>query len=171
MPKLSDYIFLKFGHCIEQKEVQATPDDVYKYKVVGSNKHYGYASYHTHEDVVVLASSTNYNHAGAVGYFKEKVIANDKCLVIHTKDGVLQKYVFYFLQARKIQLQRMSRGSIITHLPPERVLNMEFNPPNLHQQKRVVQALDSNQELSDLHAERARAGLELQASMLVDFFD
>lgn len=103
----------------------------------------------------------------------EKGIMNSHLLRLQFDNEVIPKYIMYLLRDSDLirkQIDRLSVGSIMSGLSSSVVKKLVFPIPTLAEQKRIVEYLDSLNNLITLHQRKCDAIKELKKGMLQKMF-
>lgn len=89
--------------------------------------------------------------AGEIGYSNVEFWAADDCLVFSDLKGVINKYIYYFLQTKQDYIRSNVRKASIPRLSRTIIEKLEIPFPPLSEQKRIVELLEHFESLcSDL---------------------
>jgi len=97
-----------------------------------------------------------YGTAGFVNYISQKFWANDVCYCIKPRDETYlqNKFLYYTLKNRQLQIQSLVIDAIPAHLPTDSIKNFLIPIPPLEIQQEIVNILDTFSELKvELNAE------------------
>jgi len=97
-----------------------------------------------------------YGTAGFVNYISQKFWANDVCYCIKSRDETClqNKFLYYTLKNRQLQIQSLVIDAIPAHLPTDSIKNFLIPVPPLEIQQEIVNILDTFSELKlELNAE------------------
>lgn len=98
-------------------------------------------------DIVLITQNCSENNLGNVGFYDENIEyenirINSKMVILRTKDNLLSKFLYYFLQTnyfKKVVNTYKHVGYINPVLPLSSFKDIEFYLPTLSQQKDIVE--------------------------------
>ena len=79
---------------------------------------------------------------GKLGILKIAATTNQACCACIPHDGVWNKYLFYYLMARRKDFVKMGEGGAQPNISKEKIVNSIIPLPPLAEQKRVVAKLE-----------------------------
>ncbi len=140
--KIKDVLKIKRGERITKKELKQ-----YGYLVIsgGTNPFGFYDKYNRNENTITIAQ---YGTAGFVNFIREKFWANDVCYSMDVNKEMNNKFVYYFFKKNQNYLYSLVVPATPLHLPQERLENIFIPIPSIEEQNRIVQILDSFNDLT-----------------------
>jgi len=79
---------------------------------------------------------------GKLGILNIEATTNQACCACIPYEGVYNKYLFYFLMARRTDFIKMGEGGAQPNISKEKIINAIFALPPLAEQKRIVKRLE-----------------------------
>ena len=79
---------------------------------------------------------------GKLGILNIEATTNQACCACIPYEGVYNKYLFYFLMARRTDFIKMGEGGAQPNISKEKIINAIFALPPLAEQKRIVAKID-----------------------------
>ncbi|UUM24607.1 restriction endonuclease subunit S [Mycoplasma sp. 3686d] len=100
---------------------------------------------------------------GYVGFRKTNFWANPNCYIVKTKDEslLLNKYLYYFLKNQEYIIREKSYSAGIPMLARETILNLKITLPNIQTQQKIVDILDTFEQLTSSLNQGLPAEIEL----------
>lgn len=142
--KLGDCCNLKRGSTITAKD--AIEGDI---PVIAGGKtpaYYHNASNRTGETITIAGSGA---YAGFVAYWNKPIFVSDAFTVAPKDNGLLVKYIYYFLINIQEQIYNTKRGSGVPHVQPSSIDSFSIPLPPLPVQEEIVRILDSMVDLQN----------------------
>ena len=106
-----------------------------------ANNHMGYYSKFN-----VLGGTTYIITAGAageIGFSNEDFWAADDCIVLTELKGVVNRYLYHFLMAKKEYIKSRVRKASIPRLSKEVIENLMVPVPSIEVQNKIINTLDN----------------------------
>lgn len=79
---------------------------------------------------------------GKIGILKIDATTNQACCACIPLDGILNKYIFYFLLGYRQNFIKMGAGGAQPNISKEKIINTSFPLPPLAEQKRIVAKIE-----------------------------
>jgi type I restriction enzyme S subunit len=79
---------------------------------------------------------------GKIGILKIDATTNQACCACIPLDGILNKYIFYFLLCYRQNFIKMGAGGAQPNISKEKIINTSFPLPPLAEQKRIVAKIE-----------------------------
>ncbi len=149
-PLLGDYIDIYTGQQFNKRDML----EVGPYPVLnGGINPSGYSNTYS-EPENTIAISQGGASAGYVNFMLCKFFAGAHCYVVKPKDGLNNKYLYYFLKNLESKLMEQKQGAGIPSLNREKVRKLEIPVPPIEVQEEIVRILDNYTQLqAELQAE------------------
>jgi len=111
---------------------------------------------------------------GKLGILNIEATTNQACCACIPFDGIYNKYLFYFLMARRTAFIKMGEGGAQPNISKEKIVNARFALPPLAEQKRIVAKIEEllpyieryEKAWSKLEELNKRFPIDLQKSIL-----
>lgn len=140
--KLIDVADISRGKRVTKKDLNGEQNyPVYQNSLapMGYYKDYNYNENNTY---VISAGA-----AGEIGFCEKKFWAADDCLVIHNTNGVLNKYIYYYLILKQPYIISNVRKASIPRLSRNIIENIEIPIPSIEEQNNIVSILNVFSEI------------------------
>ena len=112
---------------------------------------------------------------GALNISKEKSCIGRGLAGLRAKEGLDQKYLWYFLKLRKKNIADLGTGSTFTAISKKHLENLEISLPPLAEQKKIVARIEKVfakiDEAARLRVEAQKATAKLLPATLHEIFD
>lgn len=142
-PLLGDYIDIYTGQQFNKRDML----EVGPYPVLnGGINPSGYSNTYS-EPENTIAISQGGASAGYVNFMLCKFFAGAHCYVVKPKDGLNNKYLYYFLKNLESKLMEQKQGAGIPSLNREKVRKLEIPVPPIEVQEEIVRILDNYTQL------------------------
>ena len=133
---LSEVATLKRGTYITQKDI--IPGDIPV--ILGGQEPAYFSNTSNHEgEAVVMSRSGAY--AGFVSYWSEPIFVTDG-FIIENCEGILLKYIYFYLKSIQDKLHGMKKGGGVPHVRGDEIMLVKIPLPSLAEQERIVSILD-----------------------------
>ncbi len=121
-------------------------------------------------ETITVAGSGAY--AGFVAYWNQPIYVSDAFTVSPKNDGLMVKYVYYFLVNIQEKIHNTKKGSGVPHVHPSSIDNFTIPLPPLPIQEEIVKILDRFAVLTaelEAELEARRKQYEYYRTLLLDF--
>ena len=135
--KLGDVCLFKRGKTITAKD--AVDGNIPVVAGGKSPSYYHNESNREGESITVAGSGA---YAGFVSYWDEPIFVSD-AFTIDPQDGLLHKYLFYWLKMKQIDIFATQKGAGVPHVHGKDIENFVIPIPSISEQCRIVWQLDN----------------------------
>ena len=107
----------------------------------------------------------------SINYCNGKFCTSTDCWTLITKNGYKTKYLYYYLQYKIDEIEKMFRGAGLKHLNREAFFNMSIPKELIDNQELIINSLDRISEAIEIRKRQLEVLDELIKSQFVEMFE
>ncbi|MGL4363457.1 MAG: restriction endonuclease subunit S [Bacteroidales bacterium] len=135
--KLSEITSITRGTRVTKSQLNINGDYAVYQNSLGPMGYYDQFNFTKSKTYIITAGA-----AGEIGYSDEDFWAADDCLVIFDENGILNKFVYYYLLTKQQYISSNVRKASIPRLSRKIIENLPIPLPPLETQQKIVDILD-----------------------------
>ncbi len=118
-------------------------------------------------DLILAKDGATIGKVGYIGELKEKATVNSSLALLRCSEGILPRYLFYYLRGPLMQdlVRERMTGTAVPHLFQRDIREFPVCIPPFHEQKRIVQRINESLRIVE-EVERASESAMQKSSML-----